>query len=132
MYCVWSFNSKDGGFCCKIENRLKQNKNIKCLLKNKIKDKLFCFVLFFTSTNTKAQAHTTNKTAYNKMCFKWCSSVRLRQWPVLNHICFVLSCLMTMVALKHYDYESDCQMCFLVQVLKGNFYCRSSTERECQ
>ena len=30
---------------------------------------------------------------------------------------------MTMVALKHYDYESDCQMCFLVQELKENFYC---------
>ena len=23
LYCVWSFNSKDGGFCCKIENEMK-------------------------------------------------------------------------------------------------------------
>ena len=58
------------------------------------------------------------------MCFKWCSSVRLRQGPVLNHICLVLSCLMTMIALEHYDYESDCQMCCLVLALKENFYCQ--------
>ena len=38
LYCVWSFNSKYGGFCCKIENRIKKRKKKrKKTTKNKIK-----------------------------------------------------------------------------------------------